>query len=127
MNKKILITGAVAGLLAVILDAFGAHGLERFVDEKSINSFTIGVRYQMYHAIVCVIIGNTSLIKAIPKKRIFYSFLIGMILFCGSIYLLVIDQILGIDLSSIGFITPLGGLFFIFGWILLTFSYIKIK
>ena len=127
MNKTILITGAVAALLAVLLGAFGAHGLEKLVDANNVDSFETGVRYQMYHAIVCIILGNMASIKNIVKKRIFYFFLIGMLLFSGSIYLLVLDEVLGISLSSIGFITPLGGLVLILGWIFFIISLCKIK
>ncbi|MBP2831414.1 DUF423 domain-containing protein [Aquimarina sp. U1-2] len=122
-----LITGAVMALISVLLGAFGAHGLEKLVDAKSIASFNTGVRYQMYHAITCLFLSNMSLLKVTAKKRIFFLFLVGMILFSGSIYLLVIDEVLGISLSSIGFITPLGGLLLIFGWILLIINAAQIK
>ncbi|MBW1295294.1 DUF423 domain-containing protein [Aquimarina litoralis] len=127
MNKTILITGASLALLSVVLGAFGAHGLEKLVDSENINSFETGVRYQMYHAIVFLILGNMTTLSQISKKRIFYLFLIGVILFSGSIYLLVLDEVFGISLSSIGFITPLGGLMLIFGWILFIISLSKIK
>ncbi|MBG6131916.1 uncharacterized membrane protein YgdD (TMEM256/DUF423 family) [Aquimarina sp. EL_43] len=126
-NKTILITGAVMALLAVLLGAFGAHGLEKLVDPESINSFTTGVRYQMYHAIVCIILGNMSVLQEVTRKRIFYFFMGGITLFSGSIYLLVIDEVLGISLSSIGFITPLGGLLLILGWVFFVISLVKIK
>ncbi len=126
-NKTILITAAIMGLIAVLLGAFGAHGLKNQVDPESINSFTTGVRYQMYHAIVCLIIGNMSVLQDTVKKRIFYFFTGGIILFSGSIYLLVIDEIIGISLSSIAFITPLGGLLLIIGWIFCILSFVKIK
>ncbi|WP_299218890.1 DUF423 domain-containing protein [uncultured Aquimarina sp.] len=127
MNKTILITGAVTALLAVLLGAFGAHGLEKLVDQTSINSFQTGVRYQMYHAIVCIILGNMAVLEDVAKKRIFYFFLSGMTLFSGSIYLLVVDEILGISLSSMGFVTPLGGFMLILGWIFFVISLVKIK
>ncbi|MBQ4819742.1 DUF423 domain-containing protein [Aquimarina sp. MMG016] len=127
MNRTILITGAILGLIAVLLGAFGAHGLEKLVDADSIDSFTTGVRYQMYHAIVCVVLGNMTILPSKSQKRIFYLFLGGITLFSGSIYLLVIDEVLGISLSSIGFITPLGGFLLIFGWILFIISLFKIK
>jgi uncharacterized membrane protein YgdD (TMEM256/DUF423 family) len=126
-NKTILITGAVMGLLAVLLGAFGAHGLKKLVDPENINSFTTGVRYQMYHAIVCIILGNMSVLQEVTRKRIFYFFMGGITLFSGSIYLLVIDEVLGISLSSIGFITPLGGLLLILGWVFFVISLVKIK
>jgi len=127
MNKTILITGGIVGLLAVVLGAFAAHGLEKFVDADSIDSFQTGVRYQMYHAIVCLVLGNMTVVPDNSKKRIFYFLLSGIILFSGSIYLLVIDEILGVSLSSIGFITPLGGILLILGWIFFIISLVKIK
>lgn len=126
-NKTILITGGVMGLLAVLLGAFGAHGLEKLVNAEGIDSFTTGVRYQMYHAIMCLILGNMTILNHISKKRVFYLFLGGITLFSGSIYLLVIDEVLGVSLSSIGFITPLGGFLLILGWIFFIISLVKIK
>lgn len=117
-----MMTGGIVALLAVILGAFGAHGLEKLVDADRINSFTTGVRYQMYHAIVCILLGTIGVISETAKKRIFYFFVVGIILFSGSIYLLVIDEVLGVSLSSIGFVTPLGGLLLILGWIFFVFS-----
>ena len=127
INRTILITGAIAGLLAVLLGAFGAHGLKNAVDAQQVASFTTGVRYQMYHAIMCLVIGNMTFLSNMLKKRIFYFFLSGMLFFSGSIYLLVLDEVLGIDASSIGFITPVGGLLLILGWVLLVFSFVKNK
>ncbi len=127
MNRTILLSGAVLGLISVLLGAFGAHGLEKLVDSDSIDSFTTGVRYQMYHAIVCIILGNMTILNVTDRKRIFYFFMGGITLFSGSIYLLVVDEIFNIDLSSIAFITPLGGLLLIFGWIFFIISLAKIK
>lgn len=127
MNKAILITGVVAGMLAVILGAFGAHGLKKIVDLAAVDSFNTGVRYQMYHAIVLLVLGSMSKIEEQRKKSIFYLFTLGMVLFSGSIYLLVVDQSLGIDLSGIGFVTPIGGSLLIVGWFLFLRAIIKIK
>ncbi|WP_299605094.1 DUF423 domain-containing protein [uncultured Aquimarina sp.] len=127
MNKTILITSAILALLAVLLGAFGAHGLEKLVDAKNINSFQTGVRYQMYHAIGCLILGNMNMLQQLHRRRVFYLFLIGIILFSGSIYLLVLDEVLGISLESIGFITPLGGSVLILGWIFFIIYLSKIK
>ncbi len=127
INKTILITGAVMALLAVLLGAFGAHGLKKLVDSEGIDSFTTGVRYQMYHAIICIILGNMSILQETVRRRIFYFFIGGITLFSGSIYLLVIDDVLGVSLSSIGFITPLGGFLLIIGWVLFVISLVKIK
>ena len=127
MDKKILVTGAVAGCLSVMIGAFGAHGLKQLVDAVNVASFETGVRYQMYHAIVLLILGSINFIDPDLKKRIFYFFLSGILLFSGSIYLLVLDQVLGMDFSSIGFITPIGGLLLIIGWVFAIISFMKIK
>jgi len=127
MNKTILVTGAMAGLLAVLLGAFGAHGLEKLVDAKQISSFATGVRYQMYHALLLLIIGSVNFISEVAKRKMFYFFLGGILLFSGSIYLLVMDEVFSMDFSAIGFITPLGGLLLIIGWIFLLISLLKIK
>jgi len=126
-RKRILITGGFLGLIAVVLGAFGAHGLQAYVPDAQINSFQTGVRYQMFHAMVCLILGNMTLLDSKALRKVFYFFMVGIILFSGSIYLLVVDDILGVSLSSIGFVTPLGGLLLIFGWILLIISLYRIK
>lgn len=127
MNKTILATGAISALIAVLLGAFGAHGLEKLVASENVTSFTTGVRYQMYHAIALLVLGNMNLVSIPSKKKVFYFFLIGMILFSGSIYLLVVDEIIGISMSSIGFITPIGGLLLIAGWSVFAITIIRSK
>ena len=57
MNRTILLTGTVFGLLAIGLGAFGAHGLEKLVDAEAIDTFETGVRYQMYHALFLLFLG----------------------------------------------------------------------
>lgn len=126
-DKNSMIFGAAMALIAVLLGAFGAHGLKEMVDSENIASFTTGVRYQMYHAIGCLLLGSISNVDIRYKKRAFFCFFLGILLFSGSIYLLVLDKIIGISLSSIGFITPLGGLLLIFGWIFFIISLAKIK
>ena len=127
MRKKILITGAILGFLAVILGAFAAHGLKKVLTADQIASFETGVRYQMYHAFFLLIIGMSALIP--PKiQRLIYVFILwGIILFSGSIYLLATKDATGIDISSIGFITPIGGLLLIVGWLLLILNFLKGK
>ena len=127
LNKTILVTGASLGLLAVVLGAFGAHGLEKLVDAKNINSFNTGVQYQMYHSVIFLILGNMTMIPNTSKKQIFYFFLLGILFFSGSIYILVMDAIFGISLTSLAFLTPVGGFLLILGWIWLLAAFIKNK
>ena len=71
MNKTLLITGAILGVLGIILGAFAAHGLEKLVDADAIKSFETGVRYQLYHAFFLLILGSTSFLSLKAKKLYF--------------------------------------------------------
>jgi uncharacterized membrane protein YgdD (TMEM256/DUF423 family) len=127
MNKKILITGSLLGLLAVILGAFAAHGLENSISKDAIETFQTGVRYQMYHAIVLLFIGSTTLLAVKTKKWIYYLMLLGVVLFSGSIYGLSTNELSSFDFKTIGFITPIGGLLLIISWIIMLIGFVKIK
>lgn len=127
MNKKILITAAIFGLLSVVFGAFGAHSLKDLISIESLQTFETGVRYQMYHAILLLFVGNTGLIQQKTKKIVFYLIVLGIILFSGSIYGLATNNITSFDYKTIGFITPIGGLLLIFSWLLLLINFIKIK
>ena len=127
MNKKILITACFLGFAAIILGAFGAHGLKDLIPMESVQSFEIGVRYQMYHALFLLFAGSTSLISSKMKTRIFYLVIAGCILFSGSIYGLATNLLTNFDFKSIGFITPIGGLCFILAWGLLFMNFLKMK
>ncbi|MDR5589285.1 DUF423 domain-containing protein [Christiangramia sp. SM2212] len=127
MNRKFLITGAVFGLLAVILGAFAAHGLKESISSESLNSFETGVRFQMYHAFLLLIIGSWKSFAEKSLNTIFYLFCLGVILFSGSIYLLSTGSIIGIDFTLIALVTPLGGTLLILGWAILLLKFIKLK
>lgn len=119
MNRTILATGVFMGLLAIILGAFGAHGLQKLVDVDAVEIFETGVRYQMYQALFLLFLGLSNGIADIHKKRVYILVLIGVILFSFSIYLLALNSLMAFDFKSIGFLTPLGGVFMILGWIFL--------
>ena len=68
MNKKILITAAILGLLSVVFGAFGAHSLKTLISNESLQTFETGVRYQMYHAIALLFVGSTVIIQQKTKK-----------------------------------------------------------
>ena len=121
-DKKIVVIAAILGALAIVLGAFGAHGLKELIDERSLDSFNTGVRYQMYHSLALLILGLSSKILDSTKKWVFRFMISGIILFSGSIYVLSLNDLLSIDTSSIGFITPLGGILFILGWLRLVFG-----
>ena len=119
MHKTILITAGLCGLLTVLLGAFGAHSLKEQLEPQKLESFQTAVRYLMYHALFLLWLGTTSIVGVKWRQWIFRSILVGIFLFCGSIIVLSTDQLTSIDLSKFGFITPVGGLFLIAGWVLL--------
>ncbi|MCC1483777.1 DUF423 domain-containing protein [Winogradskyella immobilis] len=127
MNKKILILGAALGILAIVLGAFGAHGLEKLIDLEAQQTFETGVRYQMYHALFLLLIGSISIVTPKAKKVIFYLVFLGVIFFSGSIYGLATNSLTGFDFKQIAMITPIGGLLLILAWIVLIVNIVKTK
>jgi uncharacterized membrane protein YgdD (TMEM256/DUF423 family) len=127
MNKKILVTGAVLGVIAIVLGAFAAHGLEKLIDLDAQQTFETGVRYQMYHALFLLFIGSSSKVTLKAKKTIFYLVIIGLLFFSGSIYGLATNSLTSFDFKQITMITPLGGFLLILAWILLTVNIVKTK
>jgi len=127
MNKHILITAIILGLLSIILGAFAAHGLKDTLSTNNLNSFETGVKYQMYHALFLLFLANFNAITHKAKQRIYMLTLIGVIFFSFSIYLLSTQAITGINLRSIGFVTPIGGLLLIISWGILLIETIKTK
>ena len=127
MNKKILVTGAIVGIIGIVLGAFAAHGLEKLVDAEAIKSFETGVRYQIYHALLLLILGGTSFITGKRKKVMFYLIVIGLIFFSGSIYGLATNDLSSFDFKSIAMITPVGGLLLILAWVVMLIDLLKSK
>lgn len=120
MHNFFLKAGAVSGALSVALGAFGAHSLKKILSIEALTAFETGIRYQFYHAFALLLIavlhekfGNKWMIRA------GYCFLTGIILFCGSLYILAaLNATHTMGLNGIGILTPFGGLFFIAGWLL---------
>ena len=130
MHKKYLATAAIFGGLAVALGAFGAHSLESLTnDEKILHGFQTGVQYQMYHALA--LLGLAFLIEKFSEARLKWAanfFIAGIIFFSGSLYLLTFLKIQGsAAIRFVGPITPLGGIFFIAGWLFLLLFAVKRK
>jgi len=117
--------GAVFGLLAVIIGAFGAHGLESSLTEHALARYHTGVEYQFYHVMVLLILGVISSQYPTTPKLIKLSgvFIItGILLFSGSLYIYALT-----GNTKFGMITPIGGLAFILGWALLLIYAMKAK
>ncbi|MCU7550825.1 DUF423 domain-containing protein [Chitinophagaceae bacterium LB-8] len=128
MAKIYMILGTVLGGLAVILGAFGAHGLKQLVPPETVSSYQTGVQYQMYHAFALLLIGilaertaNASFLNYAGM-----SFVTGVVLFSGSLYLMAsLKAVNKVGISGMGIITPIGGLFFILGWCLFLIALAK--
>jgi len=127
MNKRILISAAILAIIAIILGAFGAHKLKELLTEESLSAFETGVRYQMYHAFLLLFLAVFTQITESVKQKVYLFTMVGIIFFSGSIYLLSTSSITLIDFSSIGIITPIGGVLLIVAWGLLLRSFLKLK
>ncbi|MBL4605553.1 MAG: DUF423 domain-containing protein [Flavobacteriaceae bacterium] len=121
MNKNLSIT-ALLGVTAIVLGAFATHSLKENLTQEAMNSLETGIRYQMYHVIVLLFVNTFSGFTEKFKNWVSFLFFLGILLFSGSIYAI---YLLGISAKSIWFVTPLGGLSFIFGWLLLFVSFGK--
>jgi len=120
MHKGFLKTAALLGALSVMLGAFAAHGLKKYLTADSLQTFETAVRYQFYHVFALLVVG--ILYASFPGKLMQWAgrfFIAGMILFSGSLYLLCYVKYAQLPLNWLGAITPFGGACFIAGWLLL--------
>jgi uncharacterized membrane protein YgdD (TMEM256/DUF423 family) len=115
MKIKVSIT-LFLGMITVILGALGSHALKEVLSPEQLESFTIGVRYQMTHVLLLMIVLLTSYFDEDVKQTSFWLTIVGILLFSGSIYLLNLQQLLGVKLSFLGPVTPVGGLLLITNW-----------
>ena len=123
-NKNWFITASILAGLAVAAGAFGAHGLKKIVEPQFVDTFKTGAQYQFYHALA---IGLTTLTSQFMDnvwiKRANYSFFWGVLLFSGSLYVLTLGKVIGLEgVNWAGPITPIGGLFFLMGWLSLAWG-----
>jgi uncharacterized membrane protein YgdD (TMEM256/DUF423 family) len=120
MNVKLLlILTALSGFFSVALGAFGAHGLKTHVSEAMLSVYQTGVQYQMFHTLALLAVVSIILkgVDSLWLKIASYSWLLGILLFSGSLYLLALTGI-----KWLGAITPLGGLLFLVGWLSLALA-----
>ncbi|HEY5590046.1 MAG TPA: DUF423 domain-containing protein [Paludibacter sp.] len=113
--KSILTIAAISGMLAVVLGAFGAHVLKGIISPEMLETYKTGIQYHFYHTFALLVVGilmhfNSS--KALKWSA--WLFMIGILLFSGSLYALAISGI-----KILGIITPFGGVIWIAAWILL--------
>ncbi|WP_296637651.1 DUF423 domain-containing protein [Polaribacter sp.] len=124
MSVNALLFGSFFGFLAIILGAFGAHLLKKKLSQDQLQSFETGVKYQMYHAIVLLLLGFNLNDTLSIDNYIVNAFIVGIALFSFSIYGLVLSSYKERKLKFLGPITPLGGLFLAAGWLLLLYKFI---
>ncbi len=129
MHKRFFTIACILGALAVALGAFGAHSLKTLLTAPQLVTFETGVRYQFYH-VFALLITAIAFVHYSNRLMVFagWSFIIGIILFSGSLYALTYVQ--AADLTGfkwLGPITPLGGFAFILGWVMLALAAIKQK
>lgn len=118
-----LFLSALCGGLAVALGAFAAHGLKRHLSPEALAIFETGARYQMYHALGLGLAALTmGLAGGTPARLAAIAFLVGIVLFSGSLYLLALTGI-----KALGAITPLGGLAFLIGWVCLAITALRLS
>ncbi|HEV8210140.1 MAG TPA: DUF423 domain-containing protein [Vicinamibacterales bacterium] len=118
MDKTFLLLGAVAAFLAVALGAFGAHGLRARLSPDMMAVFQTGVQYHMYHALALILVsGIMGRMSGWLIQTAGWCFAAGIVFFSGSLYLLAVTGV-----TTLGAITPIGGLLFLIGWALLAFA-----
>jgi uncharacterized membrane protein YgdD (TMEM256/DUF423 family) len=127
MEKKIIRVAALMGMTAIILGAFGAHALKKYLTIEELGTFETGVKYQMYHALFLLFLGLNSFLEEKAKKTILQLVVFGVIFFSGSIYLLATKTISGINFKPIGIVTPIGGTLLIVAWSIVFLKYFHQK
>lgn len=122
-NKQILVMGAVFMALTVLLGAFGAHALKKVLSSDMLAIYQTAVQYQFYHSLGLLVVGTIGL--HYPPKWIRWSgifLMAGIVLFSGSLYVLAFSGI-----KAFGAITPIGGVSFVIGWVMLVVGIIQRK
>jgi uncharacterized membrane protein YgdD (TMEM256/DUF423 family) len=125
MEKRFVVIGSLLFALAIILGAFGAHALKDLIPEKSLNSFEVGVRYQMFQAISILFLGINAKSFSFNLNKILLSMTIGILIFSFSIYFLTLGSLINRSFDFLGPLTPIGGVILITTWILFVFKLIK--
>ena len=126
MNKRLLLAGSIFGFLGVIIGAFGAHGLEKSLDADVLATFETGVKYQIYHALLLLLIASFALSEK-TKKILLILLVLGIIMFSGSIYGLATNTLTGFDFTKVALVTPIGGTLLISAWGVLIVKFLQLK
>jgi len=127
MKELVLLTGGIYGTLAIVIGAFGAHGLKKRFNEDQLKNFDTGVKYQIYHSMMLIISGVVFPFLSLLQQIMAWSFIVGIFLFSFSIYGLTLSSSRGRKIRFLGPVTHLGGLLLVFGWVLFTYNIVKIS
>lgn len=126
MHKPFIKTAALLGALSIMLGAFAAHSLKQILSADNLQIFETAVRYQFYHVFALLAVG--ILYKEFCGKAMLWAgklFIVGIILFSGSLYLLCYVKHIAMPLNWLGAITPFGGVAFIAGWVMIFYALVK--
>jgi len=126
MTAMILTFGGILGIIGVVFGAFGAHLLKRKLSVDQLKSYETGVKYQMYHALLLIILGFNIPFVDTMSILMAWCIVIGIFLFSFSIYGLVLTEAYGNKMKWLGPVTPLGGLLLVIGWILFSVQAIRL-
>lgn len=122
--KKYISIASFSGAIAVMLGALGAHALKKILTQTQLNSFETGVKYQIIHSLLLLVLIIIPTLLDVQKKMIAKILITGIVFFSGSIYLLTFNVV---PATYIWFITPLGGVLLILAWILIGYYSLKNK
>jgi len=124
MAKILMLISGLSGGMSVVLGAFASHGLKKKISPEMVSVFKTGVEYQFYHTFALALVGLSLIVSGADHSKFlnwsFICFGIGIIFFSGSLYLLALTQ-----KKIFGPITPIGGMFFILGWIFFCIHWIN--
>ena len=121
MDAKVaIIAGIIAAFMSVALGAFGAHGLKTRVSAEMLSVWQTGVTYQFFHALALILLGIWMKTSGATTGVPFWSFIAGIVLFSGSLYVLTLS-----GAKIFGAITPIGGVLFLVGWLLWLMAVVK--
>ncbi len=125
MSKQIIITGLLFGIIAIVLGAFGAHGLKKHLLPEQLISFETGVKYLMYHGLFLLVVAKFDFIPSAALSSIYWLVVVGGLFFSGSIFLLTTEGLIGFSIKKFAWITPIGGTLLIIAWILTLWNALK--
>ena len=128
LDKSIITFATIFIVLGIVFGALGAHALEKILTKEQLASYEVAVKYQIYHGIALLSLVSMGQKFDFSLKMMFRCILFGVLIFSGSIYILVFQNLFGVKLGMIfGPLTPVGGLLMIIGWCLFLVSLVKSK